>query len=119
MPVPAARPTVSQHFGKCEPQVRLIYDAILHASRSLGSVVEDPNKSSIHLKRKTAFAGVTARKSALILTLKSETDLPAARIHKRERVSANRWHLEVRLESPGDVDRQLKGWLAKAYEISG
>jgi hypothetical protein len=38
---------------------------------------------------------------------------------KREQVSAHRWHLDVRLESPRDVDRELLGWLRKAYDLAG
>ena len=69
--------------------------------------------------RRSAFAGIATRKSALILTLKSATDLKSARIAKREQASANRWHLEVRLEVPHDVDKEIAVWLKKAYEIAG
>jgi hypothetical protein len=90
----------------------------LKAAKNLGPFQEDPKKTSIHLNRKTAFAGVATRKDALILTLKSSKDLKGPRVAKREQVSANRWHVEVRLESPKDVDAQLDGWLAAAYELS-
>jgi hypothetical protein len=34
-------------------------------------------------------------------------------------VSANRWHVDVRLEEPTEVDRELKSRLKTAYELSG
>jgi len=110
--------TVASHFGKSGDAVRATYDALLAASRSLGPVREDPKKTSIHLVRTTAFAGVATRKDALILTLKAERRLESKRIHRAEQASANRWHVQVRLTSPSDVDAELRMWITQAYEIA-
>src|SRR5689334_16409791 len=107
--------TIDSHFTAREPLVREIYERLLAAARVWGTVVEDPKKTSIHLNRRTAFAGVATRKDALILTLKSATDIRAKRIRRREQASANRWHLEVRLERPAEVDAELKAWLKRSY----
>lgn len=119
MATPSIVHNVAQHFDKSELAVRATYEQILKAARKLGPLTEEAKKTSIHLVRKTAFAGVATRKTALILTLKSDTDLASKRIVKREQTSANRWHLEVRLESPDQVDRELSGWLKKAYDLAG
>jgi hypothetical protein len=110
--------TVTSHFQGREPSVRATYDAILKAARSLGTVREEPKKTSIHLCRSTAFAGIAAQRSALVLTLKSARDIIHPRIRRREQASANRWHVEIKLEKPGDVDRQLKTWLAESYALA-
>lgn len=111
--------TVKEHFENRAPEVKAIYAAILRAAKQLGPVKEEAKKTSIHLVRKSAFAGVATRKSALILTFKSDSDVTNPRIAKREQASANRWHLETRLETPGQVDREIVGWLRKAYELAG
>ncbi len=116
--VSPARPSVAAHFVNRPPEVRAIYDRVLAEARKLGKVIEDPKKTSIHLLRKTAFAGVGTRRDALILTLKSTTDRKSARIVKHERPSANRWYLEVRLERVADVDRELVDWLAASWNLS-
>lgn len=110
--------TVRQHFEGRAPEVKAIYTKLVGAAKRFGAVREDPKKTSIHLVRKTAFAGVATRKSALILTIKSDADIASERIAKRERVSANRWHLEVKLAAPAEVDREVIGWLKKAYALS-
>jgi len=110
--------SVREHFANCAPVVEAIYERMLNAAKKLGAVREEAKKTSIHLVRKSAFAGVATRKNALILTLKSDSDLMSRRIIKREQVSANRWHLEVRLQSPDEVDRELVAWLKKAYELA-
>ena len=111
--------TVKEHFAERAPSLNDTYVAILKAEKKLGPVTEEAKKTSIHLVRKTAFAGIATRKSALILTLKSDSDLSSKRIHRRERASANRWHLELKLESPETVDGELVTWLKKAYELAG
>lgn len=110
---------IKEHFENRAPEVMATYAAILKAAKKLGAVKEEARKTSIHVVRKSAFAGVATRKTALILTLKSEADVTSKRISKREQTSTHRWHLEVKLEKPEQVDRELIHWLEKAYELSG
>jgi len=118
MPTKSASPTVASHFEKSAPAVKATYDALLRASRELGAVREEPKKTSIHLVRASAFAGVATRKDALILTLKSDCRIQSSRIARAEQTSVNRWHLEIRLRAPAEVDAEVRGWLAKAYALA-
>ena len=111
-------PTISQHFKDRDPAVWTIYGRILDAANAFGPFEQEPKKTSIHLVRRSAFAGVATRKNALILTVKSATDIKSARISKREQVSAHRWYLEVRLDDPKQVDAQLKSWLKKSIDLA-
>lgn len=110
--------TIAQHFTGRAPAVRLVYDRLLAVTGKLGPVVQDPKKTSIHLNNKTAFVGVATRKDCLILTLKSVCDIRSARITKHEQTSANRWHLELKLHDPREVDAELTRWLEEAYALS-
>jgi len=109
---------ISVHFAKSESDVRATYTAILKAARALGPVEEQAKKTSIHLVRKSAFAGVAAQKQALVLTLKAERPIGSQRVRRSEQASANRWHVEVRLTAPKEVDAELKRWLAEAYALA-
>ena len=109
--------TVAEHFADRAPEVRATYAAILKAAKELGPVKEEAKKTSIHLVRKSAFAGVATQKSALILTLKSDSDVANKRIARREQASAHRWHLEIKLQTPEQVDREILAWLKEAYEL--
>ena len=115
----ASEHSVNEHFENREAEVRAIYEAILKAAKRLGPVNEEAKKTSIHLVRKSAFAGIATRKTALVLTLKSDRNIVNPRIVKREQASANRWHLETKLEKVKDVDAEVVGWLKKAYELAG
>ena len=110
--------TVRTHFQDREVVVREIYDQLLKKTRQFGPIVEEPKKTSIHLVHRTAFAGVATRKNSINLTIKGDRKLSSPRIHKTEQVSTKRFHHEVKLTSPADVDAQLVGWLKEAYELS-
>jgi uncharacterized protein DUF5655 len=97
---------------------RLIYERLLAAAKSIGPFAEDPKRTSIHLTRRSAFAGVATRKEALVVTIKLPADIRSARVVKHQRASARRWYLDVRLESPKDVDRELTAWLKEAMDLS-
>jgi len=111
--------SISDHFENKNPIVKSIYERILKESRKFGAVIEEPKKTSIHLVNKSAFAGVATRKNALILNIKSAAPIKHARIVKSEQLSASRFHQEVKLTSPEEVDSVLAGWLKDAYAISG
>src|SRR4051812_6368938 len=119
MPAAARKHTVRGHFEGKDPRVIETYEAIVMASRTFGPMLESPKQTSIHLDRKAAFAGVATRKASLILTIKSDTDIDSPRIMKHQQTSPGRWHVDVRLERPEQVDRELIGWLKKAYALSG
>ena len=110
--------TTSEHFEGKDPVIRRIYDQLLRVLKQLGPVHEEPKKTSIHLVNATALAGVATRKTCLILTIKSDHKLSSPRVHKTEQVSRNRFHNEIRLSSPEDLDAELVGWLRQAYALS-
>jgi Domain of unknown function (DUF5655) len=110
--------SVESHFAKTDPTVRTVYQRLIKVAQAFGPVMEDPKKTSIHLIHHVTFAGVATRRSSLILTLKSASDIRNPRIEKRERTSANRWHLEVRLEKPAHIDRQVTMWLSAACDLA-
>jgi len=110
-------PNVASHFAKSSTSSRGHTRPILKAARALGPLREEAKKTSIHLVRDKAFAGVATRKDAIILTLKAERPIASPRIHRSEKASANRWHHEIRLTAPSDVDAELRTWLSQAYAL--
>jgi len=111
--------TVDHHFQDKEPRVRAIYDRLIDVAKQFGSVREEPKKTSIHLANRTAFAGVATRTDSLVLTLKSANDISNPRIVKHEQASANRWHLDIRIQNPNQVDAELITWIRTAFELAG
>lgn len=109
---------VRSHFERSSANVAETYAAVVTEAKRFGEVREEPKKTSIHLARRTAFAGVAVQRAALVLTIKSDRDIKSKRVKKREQVSANRWHIEVKLAAPTEVDDQVRSWLERAYSLA-
>jgi Domain of unknown function (DUF5655) len=110
---------IDRHFTDRSENVRFIYDAILKAARKCGDLVEDPKKTSIHLNRVSAFAGIQTRRDFLVLTVKSSSAMSDPLIARSEQTSANRWHHEIKISSPEQVAGSLIDWIKNSYELSG
>ena len=110
--------SVMDHFVNKDPSVRTLYDQLLSILQTFGPVAEDPKKTSIHLNRKSALAGVETRKDYLLLNIKSDHQIKSPRIEKAEQISAKRFHHKMRIASPKDLDEELKSWLKEAYLLS-
>ena len=111
-------PTVDEHFAGKPAGLRALYDRLVALAGEFGPVEQDAKKTSIHLNRRTAFAGVAVRKRHLVLTLKSDRPLGSPRVHRSEQTSAKRFHHELKLAAPADLDAELRGWLRAAYDLS-
>jgi Domain of unknown function (DUF5655) len=99
------------------PRAQHLYRGLLDVLRPLGSFQEEMKKTSVHLVRRSAFAGVRMRREHLIVTIKSERPITSARIAKVEQVSKNRWHNEIRVSTDADFDPELLTWLKGAYSL--
>ena len=87
--------------------------------RPIGSFREEPKKTSVHLVRSSAFAGVHFRRDYLIVTIVSAEAIDSPRIVRSEQVSRNRWHCEVKVSSAAELDSELAVWLRTAHELCG
>lgn len=105
-------------FSGKDPIVHATYEEVLTSLRTIGLFTVEPKKTSIHLVRSSGFAGVHPRKGYLYLNLRLDRVLSGSRIAKTEQVSKNRWHNEIRLDSPEQVDEELCGWLLEAYTLA-
>jgi hypothetical protein len=110
---------VNRVFARSEPKVRALATALIERALALPDVAVDPKGSCIHLNRRTAFAGLHPRKNALLLNLRSSAPIESARIRKVEKVSANRYHNEMLVESAEALDDELIGWIADAHALAG
>lgn len=113
----AAKDEVQHLFSKSDDGVRAVYDTLLKKLGKLGPFRADAKKTSIHLVNGTGFAGVHPRKSAILLNIRTAAPIASKRIRKVERVSAGRFHNELLLSAPSEVDAELIGWLGEAYNL--
>jgi hypothetical protein len=110
--------SIDDLFQTSDRAVREAYDALVGELQRFGPVMEDPKKTSIHLVRRTGFAGVHPRKAWFVLTIRTATVIDSPRVVKTEQVSKNRVHNEIKIQLVDAIDPELLGWLAVAYDLS-
>ncbi|MBI1826883.1 MAG: DNA replication protein DnaC [Planctomycetes bacterium] len=99
------------------PTAQRLYHCLCTTLQPLGPFREELKKTSVHLVRNSAFAGVHFRREYLIITMKSSSAIDSPRISKCEQTSRSRWHCDVKIAKNADVNRQLIAWLKAAYEL--
>lgn len=114
-----AEDAIERIFARSEPRVRALAETLIERVRGLPGVSVDPKGTCIHLNRRVAFAGLHPRKAAILLNLRLSARIDSPRIRKVERVSANRYHNELLIDSPEALDTELAGWLAEAHALAG
>jgi hypothetical protein len=106
---------VSAQYAGARAGLKPIHDAIVAAAKKLGSDVEiSPKKTGVSLRRARQFVLIQpATNTRIDLGLKLD-DVPlGGRLEKWPNTMCTH---RVRLETLKDVDRELLGWIRKAYE---
>lgn len=118
-PAPGGDDLVAAMYAGEKQALLPIWAALEKAARSLGADVEvSPKKTYVSLRSSKQFALVqptTRTRVDVGLCLKGVAAGP--RLEAAGSFNAMVSH-RVRLEKPGDVDKELLGWLRQAYEAS-
>jgi hypothetical protein len=114
------RTTTPDLWAKRDPHVVDLYESLLAATRRFGAVEAEVKTTSIHLvaAKGSAFAGVHPRKSGFLLTIRSSDPIKSRRVRKVDRVSAHRFHNDLLITAPDDIDAEVLGWLRTAYDLA-
>jgi len=108
---------LEEHFRGRDPELRGIFDELVRRLRKLGPVEVDPVKTSINLTARHHFGAVTVRGNYLRVGFLSDHRIEDHRIVHVERLGPAKFGHSVVLESVGDLDRVVMGWLAAAYDF--
>jgi hypothetical protein len=117
----AAGGAAASLFAGRDAAVLETYRRLAAAVSRFGPTVAEVKKTSIHLvagAHGSAFAGVHPRRKALLLTIRSAAPLASSRVRKVDQVSKHRFHNDVLVAAPADVDRELLEWLHSAYSLA-
>jgi len=94
-----------------------MYRRLLAALRSFGPLRVDAVQTSINLVSTHHFGGVTVRRDYLRVGFLSDHVITDHRIVRHLVLGPKRVGHTVVLRSPNDIDRQLLGWLRRAYNL--
>jgi len=111
------RHDLDHHFHGKPPEIRALYDEVVAAIRQIGPVRILPEKTRIAFQVRMSFAQVTPKSKWLDGHVVLARRLEHPRFRSIQSISP-RNHVHVfRVTSPGEVDSQLRAWLAEAYAV--
>lgn len=107
---------VAAQYSGAKAGLKPIYDAVITAAKQCGDVEISPKKTYVSLRRSKQFAIVQpSTKTRVDLGLNLKGEKAGGRLEPSGSFNAMVSH-RVRLESPGDVDKAVRGWLKKAWD---
>jgi hypothetical protein len=101
-----------------DPVSSAVYDALIKQISSLDGWELQEKTSSFHVVRRAAFLGIHPRRGGILVNIVLATKVDSARVRSAERVSSNRWHNEVILMDPSDVDAELLAWIREGHALA-
>lgn len=107
-----------EYFTDRDEIVKVIYDTLLaKMTTELDDFELEYKKTSVHVTAGKAFLGIHFMKKVLPINIVLDHALNSSRVHQAEKVSTNRYHNEIRLTSPSEVDAELMSWIKAAYAL--
>ena len=101
-----------------DPAADAVYQRLLKLLEGIGSFTVEPGKASFLIRNGRAFLGVHPRRGALRVNVVLDRPLTAERVAKAEQVSRGRFHNEILLTRPDQVDAELGRWVAEARTLT-
>ena len=109
---------LDQIYSGPKAALRPIHDRVMAAVEAFGAFEIAPKKGYVSLRRKKQFAMIgPATKGEVEVGLNMKDISPTGRLVAQ--APGGMCQYKVRLASPAEVDRELIGWLQRAYAASG
>lgn len=101
-----------------DPIGQRLFDDVVGFAATLGSIEVQEKASSFHIAHGRAFLGIHPRRGGIVVNVVLEHRLDDPRVLRAEQVSARRWHNEVLLTNPDQVDDLLRSWIGEAFALT-
>jgi len=95
-----------------------IYEAVVEPLRALGPVHEDAVNVGVFLKSDRKLAEFRPRVRSVLLSIVLPTVRDDPRVMRVFTSAPDRHYHAIKLANPGEVDDQVRSWLAEAYDLN-
>jgi Domain of unknown function (DUF5655) len=102
--------------GRPEP-VRATFWALVDAARDCGPLEVVPEKTRVALHARMSFAALVPRTRWVDGHVVLARRLESPRFRRIETISRRNHVHQFRLSAPGEVDAEVRAWLAEAYAV--
>src|SRR5919108_6010976 len=109
---------LDEHFAGADPALRAVFDTLLAAARASGPVTVNATKTRITFQARMRFAGIDRpRRDHLLANFVLTRPVRSERLRRVEHVPPYYYVHRLPLRRVEDVDDEVRGWLAEAYQV--
>ena len=109
---------LDEFFAGSASGQRELFELYVAAARRNGPVTVNATKSRISLQARMRFAGILRpRRRYLVATFVHTKPVESPRLTRVDYIPPYYYVHQLRLAEPADVDDELEGWLAEAYQV--
>lgn len=109
---------LESHFLNKVPEVKATFEKLYRKVSAFGPFTLNSVKHAILFTATSHFLAVKPKRKWLDIEFVLPYPQEGFPIHKTVQAGKNKWAHFMRLESEGEVDELLLGWLKEAYELS-
>lgn len=109
---------IEQHFISKKPEMRLLYDQLMQLLGSTEAYRISVVKNAILVSANSTFLAIKPKKNWLDIEFVLAEEVNDFPIHKTIKAAHNRWAHFMRIQHPDELDRQLAGWVKRAFETN-
>jgi hypothetical protein len=109
--------SLDEHFAGKPPEIRAIFDRVVELAERNGAVTVLPERTRIALQARMSFAALQPRRAWMDGHVVLARRLQSPRFRRIETFGPRNHLHAFRLASLGEVDEEVAGWLAEAYEV--
>lgn len=103
-------------FVRAEPHVRTLFDRLARLIREAGDSRLIPQKTRLVFMTRMRFVNVQVRRTHLVVGFVMRERPAGARFFRIETFSPRSHVAYVRIQSPADLDADVRRWIRNAYE---
>lgn len=110
--------SIEEYFSTGPAHERPIFEAVMASLEGIGPIHVEPVSVGIFLKRARSFAQLRTMQRWTALSFSLDRAVTHPTITRKVVAYHGRYHHVANVASPDDLDDELIGWLAEAYEAS-
>jgi hypothetical protein len=109
---------LESHFEGKDPELKKLFNAYLKLVKSCGPIIVNVSRTRIEFQARMRFAGVPRiGKTSLTGGFVLVREISSPRFSKVEFIPPRYWTYFFPIRSLADLDDELHGWIAEAYQV--
>jgi predicted transport protein len=104
------------HLKKADPETIQIFNYLIDNIQKFGTVLLEPLKNIIAIKKKSQFCTIQVQKRALKIIFRLYSHLSSSRFSTMSQQKDTRYYYQLKIQTLAEIDAEFISWLHQAYD---